>query len=110
MNSEKQGTPEGGSSPRRRRTKATDRAGKESGNRERGKVSFVKVDIARLVYEIGELKTSAKLSPLEKWVKDLAKCLVLRNPDLNAYGAALLAEAQSFRERDRTRKKEQKKK
>ena len=61
----------------------------------------VKIQSGIFFAEVAEHQTDAALA---SWVRSLAKCLVYCKPELNAYGAALIAEAEEFRESERIRK------
>lgn len=65
-------------------------------------ISFVKIDIARLCREVYRIQDDRDLG---RWARSLTEALVLRDPSLNEYGAALLAEVEKYREIDAKRKK-----
>lgn len=65
------------------------------------KISSVHIDIARFSYEIGIRNND---SDLAAWVRNFVRCLVMRDPKIDSYGAELLSEVAEFRKTDAERK------
>jgi hypothetical protein len=67
-------------------------------------ITAVHVDIARFILEVSALSADSA----EKWLRDLARCLAMRDPAIHAYGAHLLAEVDEYRKAELKRKSERK--
>lgn len=67
-------------------------------------ITAVHVDIARFAFEVATISKDSMESK-EKWINDLARCLVMRDPTLHPYGAHLLSEVEEYRKADIERKK-----
>lgn len=64
-------------------------------------VTSVHVDIARLAYEVSALSADSS----DKWLRDLVRCLVMRDPLIHPYGAFLLSEVEEYRKGEIERKR-----
>ena len=65
------------------------------------KISSVHLDIARFSYEISTRSNDADLAT---WVRNFVRCLVMRDPSIDSYGAELLEEVSEYRKKDAGRK------